>query len=121
MPAKSDHLVWLQIDQHGHQQPLTLDALDFALAQDLLEEHALVGDMLVDDPEALVVDGENERLAQLPQRLERCERVEVRWLAAFGQRLRIPAPARNCDQRGVCGLLWRRDRRREVLLLPPRF
>ena len=48
-----------------------------AFAQDLFEEHALVRDVLVDDPEAFIVDGEDEGVAQLAERLERGERVEV--------------------------------------------
>ena len=47
-------------------------ALDLARAQDFLEEHALVGDVLIDDPQSFVVDGENERLAHLAEGLERC-------------------------------------------------
>jgi hypothetical protein len=40
-----------------------------------------VGDVLVDDPEAVVVDGEDEGVAQLAERLERAQAVEVGLLA----------------------------------------
>ncbi len=51
--GEDDHLLRQQIDQHGHQQLLPLHTLDLALAQDFFKEHALVGDMLVDDPQGL--------------------------------------------------------------------
>ena len=57
-----------------HQQALAFDFLRSALFQDALEEHALVGDVLVDDPEAVFVDGEDERVANLSQRAKRGER-----------------------------------------------
>ena len=88
--GEEHHLVRLQIDEHGHQQALPLHTLHFPLAKDLLKEHALMGHMLVDDPQTLVVDGEDERLAQLPQRLERGEGVQVRGLSTVGQCFRCP-------------------------------
>jgi hypothetical protein len=36
-----------------------------------------VGDVLVDDPEAVFASGQNERLAELAQRLEGAEVVQV--------------------------------------------
>ena len=79
---EEDHLVRKQFDQHGHQQALMLHALDFALAQNFFKQHAFVGDVLIDDPEALVVHRKNKRLAQLAQRLERCQRIEAGSRAA---------------------------------------
>ena len=43
--------------------------LRFALAEDFLEEDALVGDVLIDDPEAFFVGGEDEGVAKLAERL----------------------------------------------------
>ena len=76
--GEGDHLLGQQLDQHGHEQALALDMLDVALAQDFFEQDALVGDVLVDDPEAFFVDGEDEGVAQLAQGLEGGEGVEGR-------------------------------------------
>ena len=73
MRGEGDHLGGKQVDQHGHEQPLALDLLDIAVAQDFFEEDALVGDMLVDDPEAFVVDGEDEGVAKLAEGFQRGE------------------------------------------------
>ena len=47
-----------------------------ALAQDFFEEDAFVRDVLVDDPEAVFVGGEDEGLAELAEGLEGGEGVE---------------------------------------------
>src|SRR5581483_9378472 len=62
-----------ELDDERHEHLLRLDAGGGALPQDALEEHALVGDVLVDDPQAAGVHRENERIANLAQRLERGE------------------------------------------------
>jgi len=78
------HLLGEQVDQHRHKEALAFDALSLALAEDFFEEHALVGDMLIDDPEAFVVGGEDEGLAQLAEGFERGKGVEGGCgLAAF--------------------------------------
>ena len=76
MRGEGDHLRGQEIDQQGHEQALALDLFGVALAQDLFKEDALVGDVLVDDPEAFVVDGEDEGVAQLAEGLEGGERAE---------------------------------------------
>jgi hypothetical protein len=79
--GKNRHLPWLQIDQERHEQSLTLDGLHIAAGQDLFKEYPLMGDMLVDDPKAVVVDGEDEGVAELAERPERTEIIEVGLLA----------------------------------------
>ena len=74
--GEGDHLRGEEIDEQRHEQALALDALDLALAEDLFEEDALVGDVLIDDPEAFFVDGEDEGVAELAEGLERGEGVE---------------------------------------------
>ena len=54
------HLAGRQFDKQRHQHLLAFGELAMSLAQNLLEQHALVRDVLVDDPEALRVDGEDE-------------------------------------------------------------
>ena len=77
--GKRDHLRRQKVDQQRHQQPLPLDLLRVALAQDLLKQHPLMRNVLIDDPEALVVHRQDERIAQLAQRLQRGERIEGRF------------------------------------------
>ncbi len=45
---------------NGIKQPLTLHLLHFAIAQDLLKQHAFVSHMLIDDPQPLFICGEDE-------------------------------------------------------------
>ena len=85
--GEDDHLLRQEIDQHGHEQALALHALDLALAEDFFEEDTLVGDVLIDDPQAFVVDGEDERVAQLAEGLEGGERIETgggSWSSSTG-------------------------------------
>jgi hypothetical protein len=69
--GEGDHLGGEEVDQQRHEEALALDLLGVAVAQDLFEEDALVGDMLVDEPEALFVGGEDEGVAELAEGLER--------------------------------------------------
>ena len=71
--GEGDHLCGEEIDEQRHEQALALDAFGVAVAQDLFEEHALVGDVLVDDPEAFFVGGEDEGVAELAEGFERGE------------------------------------------------
>ena len=75
--GKNHHLFGLQLHQQGHQQALALHPLHLAVAEDLLKKHPFVCNMLVDDPQAVVACGQNERLAQLAERLERAQAVEA--------------------------------------------
>ena len=56
---------------HRHQQPLALERPRRQPLHDPLEQHALVRDVLVDDRNALVVHGDDEGVAELPQRNQR--------------------------------------------------
>jgi hypothetical protein len=68
--GEGNHLGGEKIDEKGHEEALTLDLLGVALAKYLLEEDALVGYVLVDDPETFFVGGEDEGVAELAERLE---------------------------------------------------
>ena len=74
--GEANHLLGEEIDEQRHEQALALGALGVALAEDFFEEDALVGDVLIDDPEAFVVGGEDERVAQLAEGPEGGEGVE---------------------------------------------
>jgi hypothetical protein len=74
--GEGDHLRWKKVDKERHEKALTLDALNLAVAENLFEENTLVGDVLVDNPQAFVVDGENEGVAELAERTERGEGIE---------------------------------------------
>jgi hypothetical protein len=63
-----------EFEHDGHEQALAFHFLRRALLQDAFEEHALVGDVLVDDPEAVFVYGEDERIAYLAEGTEGGER-----------------------------------------------
>jgi len=68
--GEGDHLSGEEVDEQRHEEPLALDLLGVAFAQDLFEEDALVRDVLVDDPETFFVGGKNEGVAELAERLE---------------------------------------------------
>ena len=97
--GEGDHLLGKQIDEQRHEEALALDVLSVALAEDFFEEDALVGDVLVDDPEAFFVGGEDEGVAELAQRLEGGEGVEG------GGRLTSVRPRRaNTGRAGDSGI-----------------
>ena len=93
--SEGDHLGGEEFDEDGHEEALTLDAFGGALAHDFFEEDAFVGDVLVDDPEALFVDGEDEGVAELTEGLEGGEE----W------RLRVGSPSGQCSSNG-CSPQW---------------
>src|SRR5215469_11596114 len=74
---ENSHLARRKLDQQRYEHLLVLGRIGETLAQDLLKEHAFVRDVLVDDPQSLRVDGEDERIANLPKRFERSKRVEA--------------------------------------------
>ena len=74
---EDDHLLGLEFDQEGHQEALTLHVFHLAIAEDLLEKHTFVCNMLIDDPQAVVAGGQNEGLTQLAEGLERAQAVEA--------------------------------------------
>ncbi len=63
-----------EFDHQRQQQALAFDFLRRSLLQDLLEQHALVGHVLVDDPQAFRIHREDEGVANLAQRFERGQR-----------------------------------------------
>ena len=63
-----------EFEQQRHEQALAFYFLRGPLLQDLFKQYAFVSDVLIDDPKALVIHREDERLANLSQRLERRQR-----------------------------------------------
>ena len=59
---------------HGNQQTLTLERFGRQPLHDPLEQHPLVRDVLIDDAQPLVVHGDDERVAELPERDHRADR-----------------------------------------------
>ena len=59
-----------QLDDQRHQQALPAERALAPRPQVLLEEHALVRHVLVDDPQAFAVHRHDEAGAHLPQRLQ---------------------------------------------------
>ena len=97
--GEDHHLLGKQVDEHRHEEALAFDALSLALAEDFLEEDALVGDMLIDDPEAFVVGGEDEGFAELAQRFEGGEGVE-----GGGRLTSVPPRRANTGRAGDPGI-----------------
>ena len=65
--GEADHLRGEELDQDRRKEALALDLLDLPFAEDLFEEDALVGYVLIDDPEAFFVGGEDEGVAELAE------------------------------------------------------
>ena len=63
-----------QLEHHRHEQALALEPPGGQPLHDPLEQHPLVRDVLVDDADALVVDRDDERVAELPERDHRADR-----------------------------------------------
>jgi len=59
-----------ELQNQRHQQALHLHAAGGALLHHLLEEDALVSDVLVDDPESVAAGGDDETLVDLAERAE---------------------------------------------------
>ena len=74
--GERDHLRGKQVEQHRHEQPLALHLLRLALLQDSLEQYPLVGHVLVDDPQPLLVHCQDEGFAQLAQWPKRCQAMQ---------------------------------------------
>ena len=60
-----------KLQQQWHQQPLAFYLLCRSLAENFFKQHALMGHVLIDDPEALGAYGEDEGVVHLPQRFQR--------------------------------------------------
>ena len=109
--------IWagVKVDEQRHEKALALDALDLAVAEDLFEEDALVSDVLIDDPEAFVVDGEDEGVAELAEGSERGEGVEGGGASVRRARAPVqlrPAGARRFEKCEAAGRLQRQWRNR---------
>ncbi len=50
---------------------------DRPLAQYFFEQNALMGDVLIDNPQSVMVDGQNERIADLPKRSQSCQQRSI--------------------------------------------
>ena len=59
------HLARSQLDDQRHQQLLLLRRFRQAQLADFLKQNAFVGDVLVDDPQALRIDRQDEGVANL--------------------------------------------------------
>ena len=106
-----------QLEDERRQQALALEGARREALEDLLVEDALVGDVLIDDQQALAVDGDDERVAQLAERHHRPHRIDDapaidearrRLLAGRQPRLAMsppatPAPSGACVHGSVPG------------------
>ncbi len=63
-----DELARGKFENHRHQHALAFDFAGATRFEMLLEEDALVRDVLIDDPEAFAVDGDDEAGADLAER-----------------------------------------------------
>ena len=63
-----DELARREFENHRHQHALAFDFAGAARFEVLLEEDAFVGDVLIDDPEAFAVDGDDKAGADLAER-----------------------------------------------------
>jgi hypothetical protein len=68
--GEGDHLGGEQVNEERHEEALALNLFYLTLAKDFLEEDALVGYVLVDDPETFFVGGEDEGVVELAYGLE---------------------------------------------------
>ena len=88
-----------KLENHGHQHALAFDFAGAARFEVLLEEDALVRDVLIDDPQAFAVDGDDEAGADLPERFEVGDFVGMReragGIAVWSPR-RLAAQLRRC-------------------------
>ena len=132
MPAKVTICAGSRSISTGHEQPLPLHLLHAALAQDPLEQYPLMGHVLIDDPEALLVHRQDEGFTQLPQRPQRSQPVQrgtQRRLEVYSSRLVFgflmerrsrPAIARACHSSQPANFDPSRERegRRELATTP---
>src|ERR1017187_5226386 len=70
------HLARGQLDDERHQQLLLFGRLGQAQLADFFEQNAFVGDVLVDDPQALRIDRQDERVANLANGTKRTQRIQ---------------------------------------------
>src|SRR5664280_448570 len=70
------HLARSQLDDERHQQLLLFGRLGQAQLADFFEQNAFVRDVLVNDPQALWIDREDERVANLAHGTKRAQRIQ---------------------------------------------
>ena len=88
-----------QLDQDRHQQPLRLHAARGVLPQHLLEQDALVGHVLVDDPQAVAPGGDDEALVNLAERPQIGQRGQaLRWLRQLRRGAGRACPGHAADE-----------------------
>jgi len=63
--GKNDHLPRFEFDEQGHQKALALDVLYPSIAEDLLEKHPFMCNVLIDDPKTPLPDGKDKGSAEL--------------------------------------------------------
>src|SRR5262249_56036510 len=86
-----------QREYEGHQHALAFDSAHTTRFEVLLEENAFVGDVLIDQPEAFSVHGDDETGADLTERLEISDFVgmrKTRWRVRVRRR-EICSPLRS--------------------------
>ena len=97
-----DLLLGGELHDQRHQQALHLHAAGRALLHDLLEQDALVGHVLVDDPQAVAAGGDDEALVDLAQRAQVREHRERHFRRRDGVRRETrrarPGGARVCPR-----------------------
>ncbi len=72
------------VEQHRHQQPLRFEPPRGELLHHPLEQHPLVRDVLIDDRQPLVVDRDDEGVAELAERNHRLDVRRRRRHGRFG-------------------------------------
>ena len=76
-----------ELDDDRHQETLRLDLCGGTLPQHFFEQNTLMSDVLVDDPQTFGARGQDEAVAHLAQRSERCERSDI-FRGFFGEHRR---------------------------------
>ena len=67
------------LDNNGHQQLLPLHPALLLLLQHLLKQDALMGHMLIDDPQAVAPGGDDEAVVNLAQGAQVRQRSQALW------------------------------------------
>ena len=98
-----------KFQEQRHQQPLAFHTLGRALLENPFEQYALVGNVLIDDPQTLEVNRENKRVAESVREASASQRVEAPLPGSSGssikaERTRCPAPPLACERIASCGV-----------------
>ncbi len=90
-----------QLQHDRHQQSLAFHLHGCSLLQHSFKQDALMGDVLIHNPESVFIHGENKRVPDLPQRLQRAQRRKRRLFFAYVERqenIHDRAPLRLLDE-----------------------